>query len=172
MNMNQITIQPSEKAGLYQQMVQQHGSPLLILDCEQLEKQYHALQHALPGVGLYYAIKSLPHAAAVRTLDALGCGFDIASSGEIELLREQGAEARHSIHTHPVKRDRDIRDALRFGCTTFVIDNIWELEKFVCYRHRVGLLIRVSFPNPNTAIDLSRKFGCQADEVSLLIQKA
>ena len=170
--MNRITTEPTDQAEFYQQMVQQHGSPLLILDCDQLVKQYNTLSAALPGVKLYYAIKALPHPAAILTLDALGAGFDIASSGEIELLRGQSTRARQTIHTHPIKRDADIRDALRFGCTTFVVDNIWELEKFVDYRHRVGLLVRVSFPNPNTAIDLSRKFGCREDEVSILIQKA
>jgi len=170
--MNRITTEPTDKAEFYQQMVQQHGSPLLILDCDQLVKQFDALSAALPGVKLYYAIKSLPHPAAIQTLDALGAGFDIASSGEIELLRAQSTRARQTIHTHPIKRDADIRDALRFGCTTFVVDNVWELEKFVDYRHRVGLLVRVSFPNPNTPIDLSRKFGCREDEVSILVQKA
>lgn len=170
--MNRITVEPTEKAEFYQQMVQQHGSPLLILDCEKLAHQFKTLSKALPGVQFFYAIKALPHPAAIKTLDALGAGFDIATSGEIELLRTQSARARQTIHTHPIKRDDDIRDALRFGCTTFVIDNVWELEKFVDYRHRVGLLVRVSFPNPNTPIDLSRKFGCREDEVSILIQKA
>jgi len=170
--MNRISVETTDKAKFYQQMVRQHGSPLLILDCDQLVKQYNALTEALPGVELFYAIKALPHPAAIQTLDALGAGFDIATSGEIELLREQHASARHTIHTHPIKRDKDIRDALRFGCTTFVVDNVYELEKFVDFRHRVGLLVRVSFPNPNTPIDLSRKFGCREDEVSILIQKA
>ncbi|MDH5712130.1 MAG: alanine racemase, partial [Gammaproteobacteria bacterium] len=170
--MNHITVESTDKAEYYQQMVRQHGSPLLILDCDQLVNQYNALTAALPGVSLYYAIKALPHPAAIQTLDALGAGFDIATTGEIELLREQHAHARNTIHTHPIKRDRDIRDALRFGCTTFVVDNVYELEKFADFRHRVGLLVRVSFPNPNTPIDLSRKFGCREDEVSILIQKA
>lgn len=169
---NRITVESTDKAEFYQRMVKQHGSPLLILDCDQLTRQFNALSGALPGVRFYYAIKSLPHPAAVQTLDALGAGFDIATSGEVELLREQGVRARKTIHTHPIKRDKDIRNALRFGCTTFVVDNIWELEKFTEYRHRVGLLIRVSFPNPNTPIDLSRKFGCRENEVGVLIQKA
>lgn len=170
--MDHITVKSTDQAEYYQQMVKQHGSPLLILDCNQLVKQFTTLTEALPGVELFYAIKALPHPAAIQTLDALGAGFDIATSGEIELLREQGGRARHTIHTHPIKRNQDIRDALRFGCTTFVIDNIYELEKFVEYRHRVGLLIRVSFPNPNTPIDLSRKFGCQVEDVFMLIKKA
>ena len=170
--MSRITVESTEKAAFYREMVQQHGSPLLILDCDQLVNQFNNLSSALPGVKFFYAIKSLPHPAAIQTLGALGAGFDVATSGEVELLREQSTSARQTIHTHPIKRDGDIRDALRFGCTTFVVDNVWELEKLVEYRHRVGLLVRVSFPNPNTPIDLSRKFGCREDEVSILIQKA
>ena len=144
--MKRITIEPTDQAAYFQKIAEQHGTPLLVLDCDQLVKQFKALSNALPRVELYYAIKSLPHPAAIQTLHELGANFDIATSGEIELLREQGARARKTIHTHPIKRDKDIRDALRFGCTTFVIDNIYELEKFIGYRHRVGLLVRVSFP--------------------------
>jgi len=170
--MKRLTVKPAIDALPYQQLVVEHGAPLLLLDCNRLAEQYEKLSHALPGVELFYAIKSLPHPAAIETLHQLGASFDIATSGEIELLREQRAQPRHTIHTHPIKRDRDIRDALRFGCTTFVVDNIWELEKFVEYRHRVGLLVRVSFPNPASPVDLSRKFGCRPDEVELLLQKA
>ena len=170
--MDRLAIAPRSAAKPYQDLVEQHGSPLLVLDCRQLVRQYHQLRQALPGVTLYYAIKSLPHPAAVQTLQSLGAGFDIATSGEIELLWDQRARPRHTIHTHPIKRDNDIRDALRFGCTTFVVDNIYELEKFIDYRHRVGLLIRVSFPNPEIPIDLSRKFGCKPDEVEILLNKA
>ena len=170
--MSRLTIQPAIDAKFYQQLVKEHGSPLLVLDCQKLVDQFHLLSNALPGVELYYAIKSLPHMDVIRTLAGLGAGFDIATSGEVELLYKEGARPRHTIHTHPIKRDKDIRDALRFGCTTFVVDSVYELEKFVDFRHRVGLLIRVSFPNENAIVDLSRKFGCKPDEVEILLQKA
>ncbi len=170
--MERLSVRPSVDALPYQQLVAEHGAPLLVLDCDRVAAQYEKLSHALPGVELFYAIKSLPHPAMIETLAQLGAGFDIATSGEAELLRAQKAAPRHTIHTHPIKRDGDIRDALRFGCTTFVVDNVWELEKFVDFRHRVGLLVRVSFPNPDSPVDLSKKFGCRPDEVELLLQKA
>lgn len=170
--MKRISIEAKDNAAQYQELVEQFGSPLLILDCNKIEKQYEELTTALPGVDLYYAIKSFPHPAAIQTLARLGANFDIATSGEIDLLMEQGVQPRHTIHTHPIKRDEDIRDALRFGCTTFVVDNIYELEKFYNYRNQVGLLIRVSFPNPKSPVDLSKKFGCKPAEVELLLQKA
>ena len=66
--MTRITIERAEKAQQYQDLLQQHGAPLLVLDCAQLVKQYEDLSSALPGVDLFYAIKSLPHAAVIQTL--------------------------------------------------------------------------------------------------------
>jgi ornithine decarboxylase len=156
----------------YRDLVSRHGSPLLVLDRQQLVNRYDALQAAMPGVELYYAIKALPFEAVLQTLDKLGSGFDVASTGELELLLEQKISGRRTIHTHPVKRDKDIRDALRFGSTTFVIDNIDELKKLIPYRGRVGVLLRVSFSSESAVVDLSRKFGCLDTEVPGMIAEA
>lgn len=153
-------------------MVEQYGSPLLLLDCAKLADQYQQLKTALPNVGLYYAVKAFPHAAIVNTLNLLGAGFDIASTGEINLLRKQKVNPRSTIHTHPIKKDKDIRDALRFGCSTFVVDNLVEITKFRQYAHRVGLLLRVAFRSPDCAVDLSKKFGCSPEEVPALLKEA
>ena len=44
----------------YWAMVEQYGSPLLILDQAVVRKQYRDLRKALPDVQLHYAIKPLP----------------------------------------------------------------------------------------------------------------
>lgn len=149
-----------------------HGTPLLVLDCDRIRIQYRKLAQALPGVGLHYAIKALPNADVIATLDEAGAGFDIATPGEIELLDDLGVDPLRCIHTHPVKRDGDIRSALRFGCTTFVADNVDELDKLVPYRHRIAVLLRVGFPNPSARVDLSRKFGCALQEAPALLSAA
>jgi ornithine decarboxylase len=141
------------------------GSPLLIIDCDQVRKQYTALANALPGVDLHYALKPLPHAAVVATLRDEGAWFDLATTGELLLVKAQGIPGERCIHTHPIKRDSDIRDALRYGVTTFVADNPDEIKKFVRYRKRAELLIRVSFRSPDAVCDLSRKFGCEPKAV-------
>ena len=149
-----------------------HGTPLLVLDCAELERRYHSLATALPGVDLYYAVKALPDRDVIRTLNALGAGFDVASAGELGLLRTERVDPRRAIHTHPIKKPADIRAALRFGCTTFVVDNPAELEKFLPFRHRVGLLLRIRFRNPGAICDLSRKFGCSPAEAPTLLARA
>jgi ornithine decarboxylase len=153
-------------------LVARFGSPLLVLDCDQVRRQYQALKAALPGVDLHYALKPLPHAAVVACLRDEGAYFDLATTGEVELVKAQGVAPERCIHTHPIKRDSDIRDALRFGVTTFVADNADEIKKFVRYRKRAELLLRVSFRSPSAVVDLSKKFGCEPGAVLGLIELA
>ena len=156
----------------WSRLVGKHGSPLLVLDCGVLRAQYRSLSDALPGVRLHYAIKALPEVAAIESLSDLGSHFEIASEGEIELLRRAGVGPQRVIHTHPIKRPRDIVAALSFGVSSFVVDNLHEIEKMVEFRDRVELMLRVSFRSPDARCDLSRKFGCMPDDVPGLLARA
>ena len=98
--------------------------------------------------------------------------FDLATNGEVELVRRLKIAPGRCIHTHPIKRDSDIRTALSFGVNRFVIDNPDELRKFVKYRNRSSVLIRVSFSSPEARSDLSRKFGCEPQAVAGLFKLA
>lgn len=148
------------------------GSPLLLLDCERVRSQYRRLAAALPGVDLHYALKPLPAPPVVEALDGLGASFDLATSGEIDVVRALDIAPERCIHTHPIKRERDIRDALDYGVTTFVADNPDEIRKFTKFRERAALLLRVSFRSPDAVVDLSRKFGCEAGAVPALLKLA
>jgi ornithine decarboxylase len=157
---------PSRSASREWELVRRHGSPLLVLDCERVRAQYEKLSRALPGVDLHYAVKALSHPAVVATLAELGSFFDVSTSGELSMLRSLELGGRRVIHTHPIKRDRDIRDALDFGCDTFVADNTHELAKLALYRDRLSVLLRVGFRAEDAVVDLAKKFGC-APEATL-----
>ena len=163
---------PRVDASALRRLVARHGTPLLVVDCDSIRRQYRSLAAALPGVELFYALKPLPCADVVATLRDLGASFDVATTGEIALVRAQGVAPGRCIHTHPIKRDRDIAAALRFGIRRFVVDNPDELRKFERYRRRAELLIRVSFRSPTAVVDLSRKFGCEPAAVRPLLDLA
>jgi ornithine decarboxylase len=156
----------------FKALVAQHGSPLLLLDCDVVRRQYKSLQAALPGVGLFYALKPLPHPAVVAELRDLGGCFDVATSGEIKLVKAEGVAPERCIHTHPIKTDAEIRAALRFGIRTFVVDNPDELRKFRQHRARAEVLLRLSFRDPTAVVDLSRKFGCEPAAVVPMLELA
>jgi len=138
---NPISIVSRSLEKPYRRLLEQHGSPLLVLD-------------------------------VMSTLAREGAGFDVATNGELELLRSIGANPAATIHTHPIKRDGDITAALQFGCNTFVVDNIDELLKFRNHQSRVEILLRVSFRSKNASCDLSRKFGCALPDVPYLLTEA
>jgi len=149
-----------------------HGTPLLLIDCLQVRANYRSLRAALPEVAVHYAIKALPQASVLRTLHDEGCNFDVASTGELELLLDEGVRPERIIHTHPIKTDREIRDAFSRGCRTFVYDNPDEIAKFEPYRDRIKLILRVAFRNPDATVDLSKKFGAETRDVVPLIRLA
>jgi ornithine decarboxylase len=153
-------------------LIREFGSPLLIVDCARVRAQYRKLRQALPGVDLYYALKPLPHAAVVRTIIEQGGWLDLASTGEVQLVQGLGVDPQRCIHTHPIKRAPDIRNALDFGVHTFVADNFDEVRKFKRYGERATLLLRVSFRNTGAVCDLSRKFGCDPEDALALAQLA
>jgi ornithine decarboxylase len=167
-----LRLQSPYAADALESLVRRHGSPLLVLDCDVIRRQYRALRAALPGVDLHYALKPLPERAAVEVLHEEGAYFDLATTGEVELVRAAGIPAARCIHTHPIKRDADIRAALDFGVRTFVADNPDELAKFARYADRVELLLRISFRSPAAVVDLSRKFGCSPEKAGTLIDLA
>ena len=153
-------------------LMARYGSPLVMIDCDVVRAQYNALAAALPGVDLHYALKPLPERCVVDTLKDLGSYFDLATSGEVDLVRRAGVDPRRCIHTHPIKRDSDVRDAIRYGVRTFVADNPDELGKFVRHRTRCEVLLRVAFRNAAAKADLSRKFGCDPESVPALLDLA
>ena len=146
-----------------------YGTPLLIVDSAVVRRQYLALSRALPGVGLYYALKPLPIPTVVAELKDLGACFDIATTGELRLVRGRECRRERCMHTHPIKRHGEIAAALRYGIRRFVVDNPDELRKFTPHRKRAELLLRVSFRNPAAMVDLSRKFGCEPGAVPSLL---
>jgi ornithine decarboxylase len=153
-------------------LVGRYGSPLFVVDAERVRAQYRRLSELLPGVDLFYAVKCLPHPSVIAALRDAGAYFDLATNGEVELVRSLKVGAERCIHTHPIKRDGDIRTALSYGVTHFVVDNLDELRKFAKHRNRAALLIRVAFRSPDAVCDLSRKFGCNPDAVPGLLALA
>jgi ornithine decarboxylase len=164
-------IDPFEPAHV-RRLVREFGSPLLIVDCRRIRAQFGKLAAALPGVDLHYALKPLPHAAAVATVIEAGGYLDLATTGEVQLAQALGVAAARCIHTHPIKSERDIRNALQFGVRTFVADNPDEVRKFARLADRAELLLRISFRSPVAVCDLSRKFGCDPEDVLALARLA
>jgi ornithine decarboxylase len=153
-------------------LVEEHGTPILFLSEQQLRESYRTLKAALPGVALYYAVKSNSTPDIISILSDEDSFFDVCTNGEIDIINKCNVTAKRCIHTHPIKRDSDIRYALEFGIQIFVADNEYELEKFLPYKDKVSILVRMSIQNPGCLVNLSHKFGVAPEKTWVLIKKA
>ena len=133
---------------------------------------------AFPG-DVLYAVKCNPDPAVLRALWAGGVRHvDCASPAEIALVRTMFADA--DIHfMHPVKARGAIREAWsRHAVRDFVLDSPAELAKILDETAAtgasgaLGLVVRLALPKGSAVLDLSGKFGAEADEAVALLRAA
>lgn len=154
----------------WQRLAAELGTPLLVLNPDDAVAQYRLLARRLTGFRLHYAVKALPHPAVLTGLAAAGCGFDAATTAEVDLVRSLGIPMSRCIHTHPVKKPRDIDHAYRAGMRTFVVDSPGEAQKFHGRPADIDVLVRLAYPNPTAKSDLSAKFGADPGDAELVVK--
>jgi ornithine decarboxylase len=82
---------------------QRYRRPFLILDTAIVRGKVRRFRAAMPRVRPHYALKANPDRRIVKVLAQEGCGFDIASVAELELLSEFGVEGKDVFYSNPMK---------------------------------------------------------------------
>lgn len=144
-------------------------TPVFAISGAAIRRQFREIKKYLPTVNPHFAIKSLPQSEVIETLRQENAYFDLASIGEIELVKSVGIAPEHCIFTHPFKTKSQIEQAIDFGIKTFVVDSESELKKMEAYKDQVQLFIRLSFPNEEAKCDLSSKFGIAPKKALYLV---
>ncbi len=151
---------------------QKYSRPFLILDNAIVRQKARRFRAALPRVRPHYAVKANPDRRVLRVLAQEGCGFEIASTSELDLLLSLGVPAAEVFYSNPMKS----RDAIAYtaakGVEWFVIDSVDELRRVHEVRADAKLYLRVSTPNIGSDWPLSGKFGAGAVETREIIATA
>lgn len=153
-------------------LVERHGSPLLVLDRAQLVREYQTFRRLLPRVKLYYAVKANPHPDVIRTFAALGGCFDVASEGEMRHVLAQGVDPAKLIFANTVKRPDALARMQGLGVDLVTFDSEPELYKIARHAPGCRVVARLKVDNAGSAVDLSLKFGADAEQVVPLLKKA
>jgi ornithine decarboxylase len=160
---------------------QKHGTPLFVIDHDELRKNYRQFRRYLPRVQVYYAVKANPDPAIVRTLYREGSSFDVASMPEFMIVHDNikhlEAKARQDwiwdkiIYANPTKPTKTLEDLNQYKpLVTF--DNLEEIRKIKKHAPNAGLALRLKVPNTGAMVELSSKFGASPGEAVDLILAA
>lgn len=159
----------------------EHGTPLVIIDHEELRKNYASFRKHLPRVQAYFAVKANADPAIVRTFYKAGASFDVASLPEFRLVYENIKHLSQReqqefiwdkiIYANPIKPRETLQELNQYKpLVTF--DNAEEIRKIKKYAPQAGLVVRLRVPNTGSMVELSSKFGCDAGEAVDLINMA
>jgi len=107
----------------------QTGTPVYVLDAEDLQARARAFATAFAGWDVYYAAKSFLCKAVVRWVMAEGLGVDVCTGGELEVALAAGADpARLGLHGNN-KSDGELRAALTHGVGRVIVDSRTEISR-------------------------------------------
>jgi ornithine decarboxylase len=164
---------------LLKQLAKEHGTPLFVIDHDQLRKNLAEFNKWLPKVQPYYAVKANSNPEIVRTFYKAGASFDVASLPEFMLVYENikdlPAKERQDfiwdkiIYAHPIKANETLRELNQYK-PLVTYDNFEEIKKVKKHAPDVGMLLRLRVPNTGAVVELSSKFGADPGEAVDLIE--
>ena len=163
------------------QLAGKHGTPLLVVDHDEVRRNYATFKKYLPRVQAYYAVKAFSDPAVVQTLFEAGASFDVASMPEFrivyEYVKDMPPKQRQDwiwdkiIYAHPIKADETLRELDPYK-PLVTYDNHEEIRKIRKHAPHAGLALRLKVPNTGAMVELSSKFGAAPGEAVDLILEA
>lgn len=155
-------------------------TPLFVYSQTRIEQRFADLREAMPDrLKINYAIKANSFAPLLSFVSNLADGLDIASGGELEMVRATGFDLSRVSFAGPGKRDVELEAAITAG-VTLNLESEAEAGRAIAIAERLGLTpslaVRV---NPDFELKGSgmkmgggaKPFGIDAERVPSLIKK-
>ncbi|WP_421991595.1 pyridoxal-dependent decarboxylase, exosortase A system-associated [Qipengyuania sp.] len=154
-------------------------TPLFVYSRDRIAQRFADLRAAMPDrLKINYAIKANSFAPLLKFVSTLADGLDIASGGELDMVRAVDFDLSRVSFAGPGKRDSELEAAIGSG-VTLNLESESETERALAIAERLGktpsLAIRV---NPDFELKGSgmkmgggpKPFGIDAERVPALIR--
>ena len=163
------------------QLVEQAGStPLFVYSADLIRARVSQLRAAMPQqISLHYAVKANPYIPIIKTFSGIVDGFDIASGGELEIVREAGIDLSCVSFAGPGKRDFELEAAVRSG-VTLNLESEAEADRALALADKAGVTPRLAI-RVNPDFDLkgsgmkmgggAKPFGIDSERVPALAKR-
>lgn len=149
-----------------------YETPFMLTSIAAVRENYLDLQDCFPGARIHYALKANPDREILRGLKDMGSSFEIASHGELELLKSIGVDPKTVIYSNPVKPANHIALTHKEGVSAFAFDSENELKKIAANAPGAKVYLRIKVPEKGSTFPLSSKFGAPAGDTVKLMKAA
>ncbi|SFG27780.1 diaminopimelate decarboxylase [Novosphingobium sp. CF614] len=156
------------------------ATPLFLYSADLVRQRVAALRAAMPRrLGLHYAVKANPFPPLLSLMAGLVDGFDIASGGELRIVRDAGIAPEKVSFAGPGKRDAELEAAISAG-VTLNLESEGEAARALALAERLDVTPRLAI-RVNPDFDLkgsgmkmgggAKPFGIDADRVPALARR-
>ncbi|MEO0907168.1 MAG: pyridoxal-dependent decarboxylase, exosortase A system-associated [Pseudomonadota bacterium] len=155
-------------------------TPLFVYSRDLIGRRVAALRDALPArIGINYAVKANPHAEVIKHIGPLVDGLDIASAGELAMIRAAGMDPSRVSFAGPGKRDDELEAAIAAG-VTLNCESEGEAHRTLTIGQKLGKTPRMAIRvNPDFELKGSgmkmgggaKPFGLDAERVPALARE-
>jgi ornithine decarboxylase len=162
-------------------LVEQHGSPLFIVDHNKLRENYRTFKKHLPRVQCYYAVKANSQQQIIETLFEEGSSFDVASYNEFmqvyQYIKHFDKKEKKDfvwdkiIFSNTIKERTTLAKIKQYK-PLVTYDNNAELIKLKRHCDTAGLVLRLKVPDTGSQVEMASKFGAEPGDAQQLIQEA
>jgi ornithine decarboxylase len=135
------------------------ATPFLVCDLDTIERRYQELTELIPGLAVFFAMKSNSSGPVLRRVHGLGGSFEVASVAEMRMAEAAGAAPADLLYSNPVKAPDQIVEAAAAGLRRFAVDSEAELRKIAAYAPGASVYVRLRVDDHTSLFPLSRKFG-------------
>lgn len=145
------------------------NEPFYIVHLSHLIEQYNRWVNHLPGIRVFYAVKSNPDPGVLFTLASLGASFDCASQWEIEQILALTNDPSRVIFANPMKVPAQLKYAAAEGVVRVTADSVNEMEKIKHLHPHAEVLVRLKPDDSKSLSPLSSKFGSSFAEAQEMV---
>jgi ornithine decarboxylase len=147
-------------------------TPFLVCDLDTIRRRYAELTDAIPGLAVFYAMKSNSAGPILQKVKMLGGSFEVASAAEMRLAQATGAAPADLLYSNPVKPPGHIAEAAAAGLWRFAFDSETELDKLAVHAPGSSVYLRLRVVDDTSLFPLSRKFGASVEAAGDLLLSA
>ncbi|HKI55727.1 MAG TPA: diaminopimelate decarboxylase [Trueperaceae bacterium] len=120
------------------------GTPAYVYDLDRMARRLVAVQGALPGAAVLYAVKANPNGAVLRRLASLGAGAEVITVGELERAARAGVPPERILVGGPAQDAALIGRAADLGAGLVSLDSPGQWRGWAASGAAARFLVRVN----------------------------
>lgn len=154
------------------QLGKKYPTPCLLIDLQEVRKNYRRIKHSIDNVEVFYAMKANNHPKVLEILAQEGSSFEVSSLNEMKDLISLDVPGSKIICLNPIKKPDFLEEMKKYGVEIMAYDSTNEVDKIAMYAPGSKLVLRITVDNEGSDWPLTKKFGVDAAEALPLLEYA